>query len=165
MCGLDYSFADTADGPAFFAMMGMGVPVTAFGIWIELAYDPPLWVHMITTLPFLLVACILPLRFLKGALAAAQYVNRAEEGRLAKPPEDPGHSYTHSDMQPISSSLQADPLQDRYSLRRLRIRRVSRGGLPFQLLVSESLCSVAISGWKSPRCARYGRVLNRSGFG
>jgi hypothetical protein len=28
---------------------------------------------------------ILPLRFLKGALAAAQYVNRAEEGRLAKP--------------------------------------------------------------------------------
>jgi len=28
---------------------------------------------------------ILPLRFLKGALAAAQYVNRAEEGCLAKP--------------------------------------------------------------------------------
>src|SRR4051812_30155015 len=83
--GLDYSSADTADGPAFFAMMGMGVPVTAFGIWIELAYEPPLWVHAITTLPFLLVACILPLRFLKGALAAAQYVNRAEEGRLAKP--------------------------------------------------------------------------------
>ena len=38
VCGLDYSFADTADGPAFFAMMGMGVPVTAFGIWIELAF-------------------------------------------------------------------------------------------------------------------------------
>jgi uncharacterized protein (DUF983 family) len=84
VCGLDYSFADTADGPAFFAMMGMGVPVTAFGIWIELAYEPPLWVHAVTTLPFLLVACILPLRFLKGALAAAQYVNRAEHyvGRL-----------------------------------------------------------------------------------
>src|SRR4051812_22124645 len=88
-CGLDYSFADTADGPAFFAMMGMGVPVTAFGIWIELAYDPPLWVPAVTALPFLLVACILPLRFLKGALAAAQYVNRAEEGRLAKPPDRP----------------------------------------------------------------------------
>ena len=59
MCGLDYAFADTADGPAFFAMMGMGVPVTAFGIWIELAYEPPLWVHAVTSLPFLLVACIL----------------------------------------------------------------------------------------------------------
>ena len=88
--GLDYAFADTADGPAFSAMMGMVVPVTAFGIWIELAYEPPLWVHAVTTLPFLLVACILPLRFLKGALAAAQYVNRAEEGRLAKPQERPG---------------------------------------------------------------------------
>ena len=85
VCSLDYSFADTADGPAFFAMMGMGVPVTAFGLWIELAYEPPVWVHAVTTLPFLLVACILPLRFLKGALAAAQYVNSAEEGRLAKP--------------------------------------------------------------------------------
>jgi uncharacterized protein (DUF983 family) len=89
VCGLDYSFADTADGPAFFAMIGMGVPVTAFGIWIELAYEPPLWVHAVTTLPFLLVACILPLRFLKGALAAAQYVNRAEEGRLAKSQDRP----------------------------------------------------------------------------
>ena len=28
-CGLDYSFADPADGPAFFVMMGMGIPVTA----------------------------------------------------------------------------------------------------------------------------------------
>jgi hypothetical protein len=41
VCGLDYAFADTADGPAFFAMMGMGAPVTAFGIWIELAHEPP----------------------------------------------------------------------------------------------------------------------------
>src|SRR5687768_14574605 len=40
VCGLDYSFADTADGPAFFAMMGMAVPVTAFGIWLELTHEP-----------------------------------------------------------------------------------------------------------------------------
>jgi uncharacterized protein (DUF983 family) len=90
VCGLDYAFADTADGPAFFAMMGMSVPVTAFGVWVELAYDPPLWVHAVTTLPFLLIACIPPLRFLKGALAASQYVNKAEEGRLAKPRDGQG---------------------------------------------------------------------------
>ena len=48
VCGLDLSFADTADGPAFFAMMGMGIPVTALGVWIELAFDPPLWVHLVT---------------------------------------------------------------------------------------------------------------------
>ena len=87
VCGLDFSFADTADGPAFFAMMGMAVPVTAFALWLEFTYDPPTWVHLVTTLPLLLVLCILPLRFLKGGLAASQYVNKAEETRFTiKPP-------------------------------------------------------------------------------
>jgi len=44
--------------------MGMGIPVTAFGICIELTFDPPLWVHAVTTLPMILILCILPLRFL-----------------------------------------------------------------------------------------------------
>jgi uncharacterized protein (DUF983 family) len=82
VCGLDYSFADPADGPAFFVMMGMAIPVTALAVWIELTYEPPFWVHLLTSLPFLLLTCIPPLRFLKGALVASQYVNRAEEGRL-----------------------------------------------------------------------------------
>jgi len=82
VCGLDYSFADPADGPAFFVMMGMAIPVTALAVWIELAFEPPVWVHLVTTVPFLLLTCIPPLRFLKGALVASQYVNRAEEGRL-----------------------------------------------------------------------------------
>jgi uncharacterized protein (DUF983 family) len=82
VCGLDYSFADPADGPAFFAMMGMAIPVTVLAVWIELTYEPPVWVHFVTTLPFLLLTCIPPLRFLKGALVASQYVNKAEEGRL-----------------------------------------------------------------------------------
>ena len=90
VCGLDLSFADTADGPAFFAMMGMAVPVTAFGIWIELAYEPPLWVHAVTTLPVILILCILPLRFLKGAMVASQYVNKAEEARFEERPRDSG---------------------------------------------------------------------------
>ena len=86
VCGLDFSFADTADGPAFFAMMGMAVPVTAFGIWVELAFEPPLWVHAVTTLPVILLLCVLPLRFLKGALVASQYVNKAQEARFGDDP-------------------------------------------------------------------------------
>ena len=85
VCGLDFSFADTADGPAFFAMMGMAVPITAFALWFELTYDPPVWQHLVITVPLLLVLCILPLRFLKGALAASQFVHKAAEGRLAAP--------------------------------------------------------------------------------
>jgi uncharacterized protein (DUF983 family) len=85
VCGLDFSFADPADGPAFFVMMIMAVPVTALGIWIELAYEPPLWVHVVTTLPAILLVCILPLRFFKGWLVGSQFAHKAEEGRLAKP--------------------------------------------------------------------------------
>jgi uncharacterized protein (DUF983 family) len=85
VCGLDYSFADPADGPAFFVMMIMAVPVTALGIWVELAYEPPLWVHAVTTLPAILVACTLPLRFFKGWLVASQFVHKAEEARFVGP--------------------------------------------------------------------------------
>ncbi|WP_027172672.1 DUF983 domain-containing protein [Methylobacterium sp. 10] len=82
-CGLDYGFADPADGPAFFIMMSMAFPVTAFGIWLELSYDPPLWLHAVLTLPLLLLACVPIIRPLKGLFIASQYINRAEEGRFA----------------------------------------------------------------------------------
>lgn len=83
-CGLDYRFADPADGPAFFIMMTMAFPVTAFGIWLELAYEPPLWVHAVLTLPLLLLACVPVIRPLKGLFIASQYINKAGEGRLAR---------------------------------------------------------------------------------
>jgi uncharacterized protein (DUF983 family) len=86
VCGLDYAFADPADGPAFFVMMTAAVPITAFAVWLELTYDPPIWVHAVVTLPLLLIGCLLPLRPLKGALVASQYVHKAEEGRLEQPP-------------------------------------------------------------------------------
>jgi uncharacterized protein (DUF983 family) len=89
VCGLDYSFADPADGPAFFAMMSMAIPATAFAVWLELTYEPPLWVHAVTSLPVMLLLCVPPLRFLKAALVASQYVNKAEEARFTIEPRKP----------------------------------------------------------------------------
>jgi len=40
-------------------------------------------VHLVTTLPLLIVLCALPLRPLKGWLVCSQYFYKAEEGRLA----------------------------------------------------------------------------------
>lgn len=85
VCDLDYTFADPADGPAFFVMMTTAVPAVAFGVWLELAFRPALWVHLAVTLPVVLITCTLPLRFFKGWLVASQYINRAEEGRLVRP--------------------------------------------------------------------------------
>jgi len=82
VCGLDYSFADPADGPAFFVICFVCVPSVLLGIWIEVAFQAPYWVHLVTTLPAMLLTCIPPLRPLKGWLVASQYYYKAEEGRL-----------------------------------------------------------------------------------
>ncbi len=87
VCGLDYSFADPADGPAIFVMLFVCVPAVFFAVWLDVEYSPPLWVHLVTSLPFLLISCIPPLRPLKGWLIASQYFYKAEEGRLVGPME------------------------------------------------------------------------------
>lgn len=85
VCGLDYSFADPADGPAFFVICFGCVPSVILAIWIQLHFDPPVWVHFLTSLPFLLLTCLSPLRPLKGWLVASQYIYSAREGRIAAP--------------------------------------------------------------------------------
>ncbi|RVT97791.1 DUF983 domain-containing protein [Rhodovarius crocodyli] len=83
VCGLDYSFADPADGPAFFVICFACIPSALLGVWIEVQFQAPYWVHLVTTLPFVLLTCIPPLRPLKGWLVASQYQNEAGEARVA----------------------------------------------------------------------------------
>ena len=90
VCGLDYSFADPADGPAFFVMLLVCVPGLLFALWLDAAYSPPIWVHFAVSLPVIILTCVLPLRPIKGWLVASQYFYKAEEGRLApRIPRDP----------------------------------------------------------------------------
>lgn len=88
-CGLDFGFADPADGPAFFVLCFGCLPAVFLAVWLEVEYEAPYWVHLVTTLPVLLVTCILPLRPLKGWLVASQYYYNAEEGHLAGPAANP----------------------------------------------------------------------------
>ena len=88
VCGLDYSFADPADGPAFFVVCFACIPAVILAAWIEIEFQAPYWVHLVTTLPFLLATCIPPLRPLKGWLVASQFFYKAGEGRLARPGEE-----------------------------------------------------------------------------
>lgn len=83
VCGLHYSFADPADGAAFFVICFGCVPAVALAVWIEVAFWPPRWVHLFTSLPFLPLTCIPPLRPLKGWLVAGQFFFKAGEGRIA----------------------------------------------------------------------------------
>ena len=79
-CGLDYGFADPADGPAFFVMTGVGILVIAVWGWAVVAYQPPLWVQFATVFPALLIGCLGTLRPVKAWLVAEQYIHKASEG-------------------------------------------------------------------------------------
>jgi uncharacterized protein (DUF983 family) len=89
VCGLDYSFADPADGPAFFAICLWAVPITAFALWFQFAHEPAVWVQVLVTGSLLIGGCLALLRPLKGWLVCSQYIYKAEEGRLVSdPPQD-----------------------------------------------------------------------------
>lgn len=81
-CGLDFSFADAGDGPAVFVILIAGFLVLGFALWLEFTFTPPFWVHLVISLPFLIIVCGSLLRALKGILICLQYANDAAEGRL-----------------------------------------------------------------------------------
>jgi uncharacterized protein (DUF983 family) len=81
-CGLDFSFADSGDGPAVFVMFIAGFIVVGLALMVEFAYQPPFWLHAVLWVPLILVVTLAPLRLLKGLLIALQYHHDAAEGRL-----------------------------------------------------------------------------------
>ena len=82
VCGLDYSFADPADGPAFFVICFACIPSVFLAVWLEVSFQASLWLQVFVTGPFTLLTCIPPLRPLKGWLVTSQYFYKAEEGKL-----------------------------------------------------------------------------------
>ncbi|MGC4250848.1 MAG: DUF983 domain-containing protein [Sphingobium sp.] len=82
-CGLDYSFADPADGPAVFVQLFACVPGVIFIIMLEIIARPGLWVHLAVGVPVLILTTVLPMRPIKGWLVAAQYTNKAQEAGTA----------------------------------------------------------------------------------
>ncbi|HYI40679.1 MAG TPA: DUF983 domain-containing protein [Allosphingosinicella sp.] len=82
-CGLDYAGFNVGDGPAAFLILIVGAFVTSLAIWLELASEPPFWVHILLWLPLTAIAVVGSLRFAKGLLLALEYRNRAREGRIS----------------------------------------------------------------------------------
>jgi len=82
VCDLDYSFADSGDGPAVFVIFFSGFVVVGAALIVEFLYQPPFWLHALLWGPLILITTLGPLRPLKGLLIALQYHHKAEEGRL-----------------------------------------------------------------------------------
>lgn len=82
-CGLDFSAFNVGDGPAAFLILIVGALITGLAVALELAAEPPFWVHLLLW-PVLTLAAVLGLlRLAKGALLALEYRNSAREGRIS----------------------------------------------------------------------------------
>jgi uncharacterized protein (DUF983 family) len=81
-CGLDFSFADSGDGPAVFIMMIVGFIVVGLALFVEFTFAPPVWVHALLWVPLVLGLALGLLRPLKGWLIAQQYRQRGAEARF-----------------------------------------------------------------------------------
>ncbi|MEM7398722.1 MAG: DUF983 domain-containing protein [Pseudomonadota bacterium] len=82
VCGLNFDFADSGDGPAIFVMLITGFIIVGAALYAEAVYQPPYWVHALAWGTAALVLPLLLLRSFKGVLIALQFRNKAEEGRL-----------------------------------------------------------------------------------
>lgn len=81
-CGLSYTFADSGDGPAVFAIFILGFLVLGGALLVEFRLEPPIWVHVVLWGLLTPLLALGILRLLKAGLIALQYKHQAGEGRL-----------------------------------------------------------------------------------
>ena len=56
-------------------------PAQLYLLFTEIAYRPPIWLHLVLWLPATLIVCLALLRPMKGLMLAAQFKNKASEAR------------------------------------------------------------------------------------
>jgi uncharacterized protein (DUF983 family) len=78
-CGFDLARADSGDGPAVFIILIVGFIVCFAALITEVAFKPPIWVHLILWLPAATILCLGLLRPFKGVLIALQFHHKASE--------------------------------------------------------------------------------------
>lgn len=79
-CGLDFRPLQAGDGPAVFAILIVGAIVAGSALLVEVAFQPPYWVHALLWVPAIFLLSLGLLRPLKAWLIASQYRHRAEDG-------------------------------------------------------------------------------------
>jgi uncharacterized protein (DUF983 family) len=80
-CGLDFDFADSGDGPAVFIILIAGFLIVFGALLVEIAFEPPIWVHMAIFLPLTIIIAVGMLRPMKGLMIGQQYRTKAGQGR------------------------------------------------------------------------------------
>lgn len=82
VCGLDYSKADSGDGPAVFVMFIVGFVAVAVAFIARFVFFAPTLVAFAIAGSLAILLSLALLRPFKATLIALQYRHKAEEGRL-----------------------------------------------------------------------------------
>lgn len=80
-CGLDLTRFNVGDGPAAFLTLIVGAVIVVLALWLQLAGEPPWWLHAILWPPLTVAGVVLGLRVAKAALLQSEYRNKASDGR------------------------------------------------------------------------------------
>ena len=67
-CGAPLGALRADDAPPYFVIFIAGHLLLPVVLWVEKAYQPPMWVHMAVWLPLFAIVCTLLLRPVKGAV-------------------------------------------------------------------------------------------------
>ncbi len=78
-CGTDFSGQDSGDGPVAFIVLIVGAIVVALALLVEIAYQPPVWLHLLLWLPLALALVLALMRPFKATMIALQYKHRQHD--------------------------------------------------------------------------------------
>lgn len=83
-CGLDFERFGQGDGPAVFVILIAGFLIVGAALWVEVNFEPPLWVHATLWAPVTLIVTLGLLRPIKSLLIAKQFETGAAEARFGE---------------------------------------------------------------------------------
>ena len=78
-CGLRLAANDSGDGPAVLLIFIVGFLAVALAIWVEVTWQPAIWVHAIISGGFVVGLSLLLLRPAKAYVLALQYRHRRDD--------------------------------------------------------------------------------------
>ncbi|MBR0680997.1 DUF983 domain-containing protein [Roseomonas eburnea] len=77
-CGLDLRAHDAGDGPAVAGIFFIGAVTVGLALWVDVRFEPPLWVHAVLWPALVLPLSVLTMRVAKAALVALQWRHRRD---------------------------------------------------------------------------------------
>ena len=81
VCGFDFTRLDTGDGAAIFVMQIAGGLVVFGALFVQIAYDLPIWAMLVVALPLVVGLSLGLMRPGKGVMIALQMRHRAGQTR------------------------------------------------------------------------------------